>query len=195
VFIAAPLWFGLNVDAGLIINALAALGSLAAAAAAVWIATTDRKQRQQEQEESDRKQAGLVRLTSRWDALGTPEASLFVTVKNFGKLPIVDVAVTRWELDGRDVIAYSVTAPIEAVLPYTGTPDTAAVFKIGPQTRAMRIAMEGERHPGNVELAGANKLKKLPTVSNLTDLTVTIQFTDAGEKRWRRSNKGLLERA
>jgi hypothetical protein len=40
-----------------------------------------------------------------------------------------------------------------------------------------------------------NRLKTPPSVSNLTDVTVTIEFTDAGEKRWRRSNKGLLERA
>jgi hypothetical protein len=45
VFVAAPLWFGLNVDVGLYINALAAFGSVAAASAAVWIATTDRRER------------------------------------------------------------------------------------------------------------------------------------------------------
>lgn len=102
VFVAAPLFFGIDVDAGLLVNALAAIGSFAAAATAVWIATTDRRQRQQEQEESDRKQAGLVRLTSRWTDLGTPKASLVVTIKNFGRLPIVDVAVTHWAFDGHD---------------------------------------------------------------------------------------------
>jgi hypothetical protein len=195
VFVAAPLWFGINIDAGLIINALAALGSLAAAVAAVWIATTDRKQRQQEQEETDRKQAGLVRLTSRWADLGTPKASLVVTVKNFGKLPIVDVAVTHWAFDGHDdVTPFWSPGPIEAVLPYTGSPDAAGVLTVKPLTEATKIAMEGEPHPSGVTVVG-NQLKNRPTVGSGTGSTVTIQFTDAGEKRWRRSNKGLLERA
>jgi hypothetical protein len=43
VFIAAPLWFGFDVDVGLIINALAAAGAFAAAAAAVRRICTARR--------------------------------------------------------------------------------------------------------------------------------------------------------
>ncbi len=42
VFIGAPLLLGMQVDVGLIINALAAMGAFGAAVAAVWVATGDR---------------------------------------------------------------------------------------------------------------------------------------------------------
>jgi hypothetical protein len=173
---------------------LGALGSFAAAAAALWIATTDRKQREQERDDADRKQAGLVRLKTEWSELGTPRASLRVSVKNYGKLPIIDVAVTGWRLDGEDVPAYSWGSTKEAVLPYNATTHPADVFILEPMTRATRIAMQGEPYPSNMAVAG-NQLQTRPSVSNLTDVTVTIEFTDAVEKRWRRSNKRLVERA
>ena len=58
--VAAPLWFGFDIDAGLIANALVALGTFAAAAAAVWVATGDRRERQRERDAEDDAQAKLV---------------------------------------------------------------------------------------------------------------------------------------
>jgi membrane associated rhomboid family serine protease len=53
---------GVDVDAGLIVNALAAAGAFSAAAAAVWIATSDRRDRKHERDAADHAQARLVLL-------------------------------------------------------------------------------------------------------------------------------------
>jgi hypothetical protein len=184
VFVGAPLLLGLHIDAGLVINALTAMGAFSAAAVALWIATTDRQERKQEREDADRKQAGLVRITARWQSLGPgPEPSgdvdpyVQVIVNNWAKLPIVDVELTRWEWDGHEA-TFSHPQRIEAVMPSpVATGDQAGHWEIVPTDDATRTALAA------------------PTITTNTDLTVTVEFTDAGQKRWRRSNKGLLEPA
>jgi hypothetical protein len=100
-----------------------------------------------------------------------------VIVNNWAKLPIVDVELTRWEWEGHEA-KFSKPQRIEAVMPSpVATGDRAAHLEIVPTDDATKTAMAE------------------PTITKDTDLTATFEFTDAGEKRWRRSNKGLLERA
>jgi uncharacterized protein (DUF433 family) len=63
VFVGAPLLLGMQIDVGLIVNALAAAGAFSAAVAAVWVATSDRRVRKRvrkkERDKADKAQAGL----------------------------------------------------------------------------------------------------------------------------------------
>ena len=101
VLIAAPLWFGFDVDAGLIINALAALaalaalGAFAAAAAAVWVATTDRRVRIEEGDAEDEAQAALVIA----QPFRSGEAGLGVAVQNYGTLSILQVTTVKLDVE------------------------------------------------------------------------------------------------
>jgi hypothetical protein len=54
---------------------------------------------------------------------------------------------------------------------------------------------DGRRAAPNGTTVVGNRLKIRRTVGSETGRTVTIQFTDAGEKRWRRSSAGPLEPA
>jgi hypothetical protein len=177
VFVGAQLLLGLHVDYGLLVNALAAIGAVSAALVALWIATTDRQERKQEREDADRQQAGLVRITGRWQSLGpSSDPYVQVIVNNWGKLPIVDVEATKWEWGGHE--AEFSRERLDAVMPSpVATGDRAGYWEIVPTDDLTKTAME------------------VPTITKDTDMTVTVEFTDAGEKRWRRSNKGLLERA
>jgi hypothetical protein len=178
VFVGAPLLLGLDIDAGLVINALAAAGAFSAAAAALWIATTDRRTREQEREDADRKQAGLVRIKAGWQSLGRSrdvDPHVQVIVNNWANLPIVDVELTRWEWEGHEA-KFSKPQRIEAVMPSpVVTGDRAGVLTVVPTDDATKTALAEQ------------------TITPDTDLTVTVEFTDAGAKRWRRSSKGLLE--
>jgi len=98
VLIAAPLWFGFDVDAGLIINALAALaalGAFAAAAAAVWVATTDRRVRIEEGDAEDEAQAALVIA----QPFRSGQAGLGVAVQNYGTLSILQVTTVKLDVE------------------------------------------------------------------------------------------------
>lgn len=99
VFIAAPLWFGFDVDAGLIVNALAALGAFAAAAAAVWVATSDRRERMRERDAEDEAQAALM-IVEPVSRGSENEKQLEVIVKNFGKFPVLDVTLVELIVGG-----------------------------------------------------------------------------------------------
>jgi hypothetical protein len=99
VFIAAPLWFGFDVDAGLIVNALAALGALAAAVAAVWIATTDRRERAKERDAEDEAQAKLVIVTPRHP---NNPLELQILVTNHGTRAIIDITFVGLAVEGHD---------------------------------------------------------------------------------------------
>jgi hypothetical protein len=55
---------GVNVDIGLIVNALVAAGTFSAAAAAVWVATSDRRVRKQERDAEDEAQAKPVVISA-----------------------------------------------------------------------------------------------------------------------------------
>ena len=178
----------LHLNAAVIVGALAALGPFSAAAAVFGVAISWLKRLEQDRDE-DRTKAGLVWLKAHWQGLGTPEGGVRVSVKNFGKLPIVDVAVKRWEVDGQQVILYSSTpAELEAIFP--GTSTDVATFVVRPMTPGWRFAIQG----GAFSERGQQVLNVTSTVVEGTDTTVTIEFADAGGKRWRRSNKGLLER-
>ncbi len=138
----------------------------------------------------------MVRITTRWQSLGPgPHPSGYedpyfqVIVYDWGNLPIVDVELTKWEWDGHEARfsqvrtweagkATQLSAPerVEVVMPGGVGPRGQGYWEIVPTDDATKTAMAE------------------PTITTETNRSATIEFTDAGEKRWRRSNKGLLER-
>lgn len=100
VFIVAPLWFGFDVDAGLIANALVALGTFAAAAAAVWVATTDRRERARERDAEDTVQAKLVVVTPRRP---TNPLEVPIQVVNHGTRAITDITFIDLAVEAHDL--------------------------------------------------------------------------------------------
>ena len=85
-----------RVDAGVIFNALAAVGALSAAAAAVWIATRDRRERKQERDAADEAQAALVIA----QPFRSGRAGLGVAVQNYGTLSILQVTTVKLDVEG-----------------------------------------------------------------------------------------------
>jgi hypothetical protein len=119
-----PPWFGLNVDAGLYINALAAFGSFGAAGTAVWIATTDRQERKRERDAEDAAQARMVIVSPR-----RPDAPLEiqVAITNLSPRVIVNFAFVRLRVEGHDfgdlqptIGPFPVIAPPAASNPQAG---------------------------------------------------------------------------
>jgi hypothetical protein len=159
---------GVHVDAGLIVNGLAAIGAFSAAGAAVWVATSDRRERIQERDEAHRMQAALVRMRLRWQSLGDSQDDPYVQVivNNWGTLPIVDVRAIRWEWgEGNRTGFRSDPTDLEVVMPSpVATGDRAEQLKLYPTDVTTRAAMTQD-----------------------TDLTVTIHFTDANGNIWRRT--------
>jgi hypothetical protein len=164
---------GVHVDAGLIVNGLAAIGAFSAAGAAVWVATSDRRVRIRERDEANRVQAALVHMRLQWQSLGDSQDGPYVQVKvnNWGRLPIVDVRAIRWEWgEGNRAGFRSDPTYLEVVMPSpVDSGDRAAELKLYPTDITTRAAMAE------------------PTVTRDTDLTVTIHFTDANGNTWQRT--------
>jgi hypothetical protein len=177
VFIAAPLWFGFDVDAGLIANALVALGTFAAAAAAVWVATTDRRERTQEREAQRLAQATLVLVKVRVPASQDFE----IVVENCGGRAVLDVAVE------------SAT--------FTPQPD-ASVDVISPDTRVISVLRSVEIQAFTVEVVGQQGYsvfgitkddhgnERYEEDRSPADLSASVRFRDADGVWWRRSTSG-----
>ncbi|MDT5079678.1 MAG: hypothetical protein QOJ80_4315 [Mycobacterium sp.] len=194
VTVLVPSAFGISVDIGVIVNGLVAIGSFAAAAAALWVATRQRQEYEQDRADSDRKQAGLVRVKAKWEELGHPDAHVLVTVRNFGSLPVVDVELTEWQVDGKSITMFAKKPTnIEAVFPLKSASDARDTILVSPITREMRTAMQGEPHPPGVSVMG-QPIKTQPTIYGVTKVAVAVQFTDASEKRWRCSTAGKVTR-
>jgi hypothetical protein len=177
VFVAAPLWFGLNVDAGLYINALAAFGSVAAASAAVWIATTDRRERKQERDAEDAAQAKLVTVLG---ARPDNPLQLQVWVKNYGTRAIIDITFIRLEVEGHDHL--DDLQPNVGPLPVIAQPGGSSIFTFAPETYQKTdpywLAIRGGPH-GEPQ-----------TITVKTRLTATVRWTDAQGKIWQRTGSG-----
>jgi hypothetical protein len=174
VFVAAPLWFGFDVNIGLIISGLAATGSFTAAAVAVWIATSDRRGRARERDAEDEAQAKLVVVSAR-----RPDhpLELQIVVTNYGTRAIVDITFVGLVVEGH---SFDDLQPTIGPFPVVAAPGGPSLFTFSPgsydATHPYYVAMRGGGGP--------------QTITPRTRLTATIRWTDAGGKIWQRSGSG-----
>ena len=178
VFIAAPLWFGFDVDAGLIANALVALGTFAAAAAAVWVATTDRQERTKERDAEDEAQAKLVIVYGHCQENQSPE--LQIRVSNSGTRAIVDVTFVRIVVEGRDLEGLEPSSgPIPPIVaPASMAPGNFSLITFNPDAC-------GSAHPYYIAIRGGPDGEPRTITANTT-VTATIRWTDGRGKTWER---------
>jgi hypothetical protein len=158
--------------ASVIVNGLTAVGAFSAAAAAVWVALTDRGRRKKERDEAEKAQATLVRIRLRWQSLGSqdPDPYAQVIVNNWGSLPIVEVKATSWEWQGQQAQFRCDPPQAEIVMPSpVSSGDRAEELKLYPTDATTTAAMAE------------------PTITRETDLSVTIEFTDANGTTWKRT--------
>jgi hypothetical protein len=175
VFVGAPLLLGMQIDVGLIVNALAAAGVFSAAVAAVLRGHKRPGSTQERARQSRQSASRLVRIQLGWQSLGGREAFkqrayAQVIVNNWGTLPIVDVKATRWEWEGHRAEFRNEPTQLDAVMPSpVASGDRAGVLKLYPTDDATKTAMAA------------------PTITQDTNLTVTIEFTDANGMTWKRT--------
>src|SRR5580693_2562937 len=151
-FIAAPLWFGFDVDVGLIVNAL---GALAAAAAAVWVATSDRRERTRERHDAEEAEAKLVLI----QVFAKEDPSFLVLVRNFGAVSILDVELVKFEIVDHPWPKLSKTPVQYAVVPAnreivfmktSGDPNAVygRTFTLEPEDKRTRESMRPRNADG-----------------------------------------------
>jgi hypothetical protein len=164
VLFGLPLLFtivGFHVDAGLIVNALVAVGTFGAAAAAVWVAISGRRQLKDERDAADHAQARLVLV----EVAHLPaETDIKVTVKNYGDRPILDVTYESVEVEGFPSAQFIRRLRWENVIKPNRDDPNGAVFQV-------RAADEPTQ-------------KILQSIPIDTPLAATVCFTDANGKRW-----------
>jgi len=187
VFIGLPAFLtaaGIEINATLIVSALAALGSFSASGVALWIATSDRRKRQRERDAEDEAQAKLVVVWGlRLAGGGGPSAQLQVIVRNLGPRSIVDATFVDLFIEGHEHLHPSPTS--DPVLPVvTAGGDGNFMFKpatdgADPYYRAVIGKWEGK--PG-----GGSDLLVPPTIQDSTKMTATVRWTDASGKTWER---------
>jgi hypothetical protein len=200
VFLGLPtllMVMGVDINAGLIVNALAAIGALSAAVAAVWIATSDRRQREQERRDTDEAQARLViieplRLAGEWRR-GVASAELAVLVKNFATLSVLDVTVVDFVIGEHPHLRPSLQPPTWPVVePNRYHPD-GALFSFTPPQWSEDEEDEKGLEPFKKAFEGwrvrdyrshAWLVPTEPTITVDTILTATVRFRDAKGNRW-----------
>ena len=103
---------GVNVDIGLIVNALVAAGTFSAAAAAVWVATSDRRVRKQERDAEDEAQAKLVVISAQCQE---NPLELQIRAVNYGTRAITDVTFVDVVVESHDRKLWPTTGPFPPV--------------------------------------------------------------------------------
>ncbi|MCW2651247.1 MAG: hypothetical protein JWR32_2223 [Mycobacterium sp.] len=173
VFITAPQLLGLDVNIGLIVNALVAIGAFAAAAAAVWVATTDRQVRKKERDAEDDAAAKLVIVLPR-----RPQnpLELQIQVTNHGPRAIVDVTFVGLVVEGHDL------QPTLGPFPVIPTPGNFSLFTFRPESY-------GQTHPYYIAVRGGPN-NEPQTITARTRMKATIRWTDASGKTWERWGSG-----
>jgi hypothetical protein len=182
VFIAAPLWFGFDVNIGLIISGLAATGSFTAAAVAVWVATGDRRERRHEREAADKAQAALVIVEP--VLTGNPGV-VGAFVHNCGTLPILNVKLVGLEVVGQPHLDVTRGREhVRAVLEPRRDDKRCGVFECRPSddpTDAYQTALYGDSD------FRQNRLRfphGAPSIKADTTLRATVWFEDAKGNSW-----------
>jgi hypothetical protein len=170
---------GVHIDAGLIINALTALGAFSAALAAVWVATSDRRDRKHERDVEDEAQAKLVIVYGRCQENQSPE--LQVMVSNSGTRGIVDVTFVRIAVDGHDDLddLQPTSGPIPPIVaPASFAPGNISLITFDPNAY-------GPAHPYYIAIRGGPS-NQPRTITINTTVTATIRWTDGRGKTWER---------
>jgi hypothetical protein len=186
---------GIDVDAGLIVNILAAAGAFSAAAAAVWIATSDRRERRQEGRDADEAQARLVIVEPSRVAGGSSNMApeLAVLVKNYAALSVLDVTVVEFVISGHPQLRPSMQPATLPVLEPNRDAPAGALFSFSPPYLS----------PDDEDEKGLDPFKKAfvgwrvrdfvkqewvvvdePTITVDTILTATLRFRDGKGNRW-----------
>lgn len=162
-----------SVDWELVVNALAAIGSVGAALAALYIATKDRRERRRASDAADEAQARLV-----WVGVDrlNGEAGFKVRIRNYGDRPILDVGVTEASLHRRPDARWRNLEEWTAVLP---------PFREGEESPEVTSSLtffdtEGEPIP---KLIGLVDLEPLFEEVDTTPI-VAVMFTDANGNDW-----------
>jgi hypothetical protein len=187
VFVAAPLLFGMHLDAGLIVNALAAFGAFAAAAAAVWVATTDRRERKQERDAEDETQARMVLVLPRRPS---NPLELQIQVTNHSSGVIMDLTFIGLAVEGHDLDDLKPTlGPFPVIAPPSASSPPGAGPLAGSSLFTFNPEGYGPTHPYYIAVRGGPN-NEPQTITGSTLLTATIQWTDARGKTWRRSGSG-----
>ena len=167
-----------SIDWGLVINALAAFGSIGAAVAALYIATKDRRERKRERAASAEAQAKLVilNITSSTGRVGLDAPEYYVGCVNHGSMPILDVKLESAHMRGFPQAQPRLSDAVTRVLP------PAPGFSISFVTRW--VDEKDQQFP----------LDENQQHVNTVDIEATVSFSDASGNHWRRSNAGTLRR-
>lgn len=166
---------------GLVVNALAAAGSVSAAVVALHIATRDRRERQHERDEAAKAQARLVIVKSYgWVNRGEKVPEIALICDNHSDRPILDVKPDQAWIPGFPAFSNII-----------GEDRTWTLLKPDDECRFSFVLADGAGTSGpsilpDDALAGST-IDYLPIVGAVT-------FIDAGGSRWRKFNNGDVER-
>jgi hypothetical protein len=165
---------------GIIVNGLAALGSIGAAFAALFIATRDRRERNRERNAADEAQANLLII----EATDSNGPGFSVAVTNYGTRAVLNV-----EFDSATYDLVPDATPdlrsFDELLPVLDADRKPYRFWVGFLDEAGESIITGRTdelgnwHSDNAELSQVN---------------LTIRWLDADGNRWKRSNRGSAER-
>lgn len=188
VFIGLPALLtadGVEINTGLIVNALSAIGAFSAAGVALWIATSDRRQRERERDAGDEARAQLVIISANRHEGRVPQsAQLQMIVRNLSPRAIVDATFVGLVVEGHEHLHLRPTT--EDLLPVVaaGTDGNfmfqPAVAGADPFYRA--LIGQYEQAPG-----GGHNQAAPATIGETTKMTATVRWTDASGKTWQRS--------
>ncbi|SKM23243.1 hypothetical protein [Mycobacteroides abscessus] len=165
---------------GLVINALAAAGSISAAVVALHIATRDRRERQHEHDEAAKAQARLVIVTLYASAqMNVSSPRIALTCKNHSDRPILDVKPDKAWIPGFDEFNNVV-----------GNDETWTVLKPDKDYSFTFALSDGTGAVGPLIVAKGTLLGSLIGLQPIGAVT----FTDAEGIRWRKFSTGAVER-
>jgi hypothetical protein len=117
VFIGLPALLvagGVEINAGLVITALSAVGTFTAAGVALWVATNDRRTRMRDRDAEDEAQAKLVVVSAIRVNPGL-SAQLQIIVRNLSPRAIVDATFVELTVAGHEQLHLSPTT--DQILP------------------------------------------------------------------------------
>jgi hypothetical protein len=167
VFLGLPMLLtveGVDLDAGLIVNALVALGTFGAAGAAVWVAISGRRQLKDERDAADHAQARLVLV----HVLPTT-ADIRVTVNNYGDRSILDVTYENVAMEDFPARFTPQLPWVNVIVPQRDSP-RGHVFQVHAADEPTQEFMQSRFPPAMPPLA--------------TPVAATVRFTDANDNHW-----------
>ncbi|OLP00204.1 hypothetical protein BVU76_21690 [Mycolicibacterium porcinum] len=189
---------------GIVVNALAAVGSIGAAGSALYIATRDRKERERQRLTADEAEAKLVfagmsqnyppsavvleRLAARGNAQADHDThpTYPMWLKNNSDRPLLNVAVIACKMRSNpDAIAE---------LPKDAGPYSIVMPGNESRTEGVKFfAPDGSRLPQSVAPSPDRNRDRWPSLDEL-DIVAWLGFSDVDGNRWARSSEGELRR-